>query len=246
MSRPVHMSSGSYFRETLRDYPTVFAMFYKCSDLTTRAMLPIFESLCEEHTTTRVAFVMVKKDDLSGLCVEHRIPRSASLTFAAFKNERKVGMTDGMNSEDLESMVQTYIRPTAPRPTAIRPRGRERASCDCCDHRARTRSRSSRSDRRVSRLQRAARSHSRHRVPFAVDWPDRRNAPRNATLPADLTYVDRRGPLAVERPLEVEYLGRDGRYRRTDDVRLQRTLRGAEVTYLDQSGPIGIERTVGR
>jgi len=224
-------------------------------------MLPIFESLCEEHTTTRVAFVMVKKDDLPGLCVEHQIPRSTNLTFAAFKNECKVGMTDGTHSEDLEIMVQRHIRPTAPRSTAprstaprptaprstaIRARGREQASCDCCDHRARTHSLSSRSDHIVARPQRPARSPSRHRVPFTIDWPNRRSAPRNATLPADLTYVDRRGPLPVERPMEVEYLGRDGRYRRTDDVRLQRTPRGAEATYLDQSGPIAIERTIGR
>ncbi|KAK5085129.1 hypothetical protein LTR70_008083 [Exophiala xenobiotica] len=113
MSRPVHMSSGSYFRETLRDYPTVFAMFYKCSDLSTRAMLPIFEFLCEEHTTTRVAFVMVKKDDLPGLCVEHRIPRSTNLTFAAFKNERKVGMTDDTFDQRLLAQQLLAQQPSA-------------------------------------------------------------------------------------------------------------------------------------
>lgn len=246
MSKPVHISSGSYFRETLRDYPTVFVMFHKCPDLATRAMLPIFESLCEEHTTPRVAFIVVKKDDLPGLCVEHHIPRSTNLTFAAFKNECKVGMTDGTKSTDLERMVQTNIRSTAPRPTAVRPTGRQRASCDCCDQRARSHSRSSRSEQQVPQPQRAARSHSRHRVPFTIDWPGRRNAPRNATLPADLTYVDRRGPFPVERPMQLEYLGRDGRYRRTNDVRLQRTPRGAEATYLDTSGTIAIERTIGR
>lgn len=78
-----------------------------------------------------------------------------------------------------------------------------------------------------------------------IDWPDRRRAERNATIPADLTYVDRRRSITVERPVWLEYFGQDGRYHRTDDIRLQRTPQGAEATYLDRSGPIAIERTVG-
>ncbi|KAK5941215.1 hypothetical protein PMZ80_006492 [Knufia obscura] len=243
MSRPVQMSSGPYFRDTLRDYSMVFAMFYKCSDVNTRAMLAIFESLCEEHSTPSVAFVKVKKDDLPGLCVEHDIPRNTSVTFAAFKNERKVGMTDGTNSKELERMVESHVRSARPRL-----RGGDHGSCDCCDSRARTRSVSSRPERVVHapRARDRPRSASRHRVPLVVDWPGRRHAPRNATIPADLTYVDRRGPRAVERRAHLEYLGGDGRYHRTDDVRLQRTPRGAEATYLDWSGPIAIERTIGR
>ena len=240
MSRPVQITSGSYLRETLKDYHTVFAMFYRCSDLNTRAILPIFESLCEEHSTSSVAFVKVKKDDLPGLCVEHHISRSTSLTFAAFKNERKVGTINGTSSEALERLVQTHIRSTIPRA-----RGRERLFCGCCESRARTRSADPDPERVLSRPQRAARSHSRHRVSLVVDWPARRYAGRNALIPADLTYVSHRGPLEIERPMQLEYLGRDGRYYRTDDVCLQRTARGAEATYLDRSDTIAIERTIG-
>ena len=241
MSKPVQITSGSYLRDTLKDYDTVFVMFYKCSDLNTRAMLPIFESLCEEHSASSIAFVKVKKDDLPGLCAEHRIPRSTSLTFAAFKKERKVEMINGTSSEALERLVQTHIRSTAPRA-----RGREHSSCDCCNSRARACSAGPEPEQVMSRPRRAARSHSRHRVSFVVDWPARRRVERDAAIPADLTYIGSCGPLEIERPMQLEYPGRDGRQYRTDDVRLQRTATGAEATYLDRSGPIAIERTIGR
>lgn len=238
MPRPAQMASGPHFRETLRNHRTVFAMFYRCSDTASRAMLPIFESLCAEHSSPSVAFVKVKKDDWPGLCVEHCIPRSTSLTFTTFKNEDKIDSTDGADERELERMVERHISPSS-----RRARARSRSACGCCEHRVRARTPSR--DREVYRFRRRPRSVSRHRVPFEVHWPSQHRAQPHRYYPAELRHVQRLGPLTIERPVDLEYRGQDGRYRRAHDIRLSRTSSGTEATYLDWSGPIAIERRIG-
>ena len=250
---PLQVTEPARFRDAIREWPTLFAMFYMCGDISTRTMQPIYESLCSEHASSSVAFAKIKKEEWPGLCFEHDVPRGTSLTFVAFKDGHKVELINGDSPKKLERFVEKHVKPTQ----------RRRSTCDCCDDgygRGRNGhierldpSRPVRRERSRSRhvvpihVERRERSRSRHVAPVHVDTSHHHRIPANYALPAELRQVHHFGPFRIERPAQLQYRGVDGRNHRTNDVRVVAGRDGRpEATYLDYSGPIAIERTIGR
>lgn len=245
MVKVVQITSGPYFRETLRDYSTIFAMFYISDHISAKVMLPIYESLCDEHSSPSVAFVKVDKEGLPGLCTEHDIPRDTNLTFAAFKNNDSVEIVEGQSSRGLERFVERNIGCVRVQATS-----RADSECFCGYNRAAEEAQShpnNSGDVAVpSRLEANPPRVRTHRVPLHITSPCFHGRSRHRSYPAELRYMHHHRSQSTECPAHIFYRGQAGHYHRADDVRIQQGSDGRpEATYLDQSGPIAIERTLG-
>lgn len=243
MSRPVRISSKEQFYEILADYPIVFAMFYMSGDISTKAMLPIYEDLCKENSTPSIAFVKVNKEEYSSLCRKYNVPRNTSLTFVAWKFGGKLEVIDGENSKELEHFVHRHARkPKSPSPP---PRPKK---CDCRDAKEdEDEAGSSKSSPRQPRIVVEHRPRPRrYHLPFNVKVP-KDGLEAHKAYPAKIRHRARFSPFVLERPAKLEYTGQDGHRRTASDVRIQRGEDGqAEATYMDKSGTLDVERTIRR
>lgn len=233
MPRPTPIHSGPDFQDLLSSRSIVFAMFY-VKGTSSQAMMPIFQSLCEEHQSPpRVAFVKLRKDKLPDLCREHGIETETTLTVTTFVEARKVDSTDGRDSRDLEAMVERHVSRTrsSPPPT---PRRHSRSP-----DRARARSPASRT-RSVSPTRLRPRRQPSPQIAFQ---PANDSIPMNGYVPVEIIRVSYWGPFSFARPVRPVHQGRDGRHRPTE-IELSRTERGVEATYMDRSGPLDVERTI--
>ena len=230
MPHPTIIRSGLDFRDLLQSRSIVFAMFY-ASGTASKAMMPVFDSLCEKHQAPpRVAFIKVKKDELSGLCREQNVEMKTTLTFATFVGGNMIDSTDGTDCRDLENMInlhtsrkrQDNLPKDHDRP---HPHRRDRARSLSPRHRPRPRSQ----DHHESGL-------------LIVNLP-KPDVPMYEYWPAQMERISRFGPFAIHQSVHPVYRGSDGRYRQAD-VELSNNADGVEATYMDRSGPLDVERTI--
>lgn len=248
MSKPVQIRSKEHFYETLLSYPIVFAMFYICDDLSTKAMLPIYVDLCQENSTPSIAFVKIQKQDFPGLCRKYGVPSiTTSLTFVCFRDGQKAELIDGDDSKKLERLVYDHVR--KPKKSDPPP---EQKKCDCCDE-------PPDSDADDDRKKKPHKHHKPARIVVAPKhWPHRHHVPprvqveahgleKHKAHPAEMRHRQQIGPFAIDKPVDLVYKGADGKRHVANDISIQRGANGKpKVHFMDESGPLNVERTVAR
>lgn len=259
------MTSELLFHNTVRESPTAFAMFYQRGEAITRALRPIWELLCSEHSSSSTTFIEVDKEDFPDLNKELGVPNHTILTFLAFHKKRLKDVIEGVDSRELERFVDRNKQSTTRRP-ATPPRKRRQVDLERSRPR-RDRARSpgrvvvdpprrhrSPALRRVPVYHEQAQASSRRRrrsspdlAPIHYDSPDFEGPNANRSYPVGIRYTEDHGSHRVSRPAHLEYTDQDGRRRRARDVRLQQGSDGRpEAAFLDWSGPLAVERTIGR
>ncbi|KAJ9653024.1 hypothetical protein H2198_007771 [Neophaeococcomyces mojaviensis] len=109
MPEPVTITSGSLFRDTLRDYPIVFTMFHD-SGIASRVMIPLFESACNDYASSSRAFVKIRMKDFPGIASEYKVKEAP--TFIAFKKQERVGTVSSPDSRRLADLVEKHSKPS--------------------------------------------------------------------------------------------------------------------------------------
>lgn len=264
MPQPYRMTSELLFHNTVRETPTVFAMFYQRGEATTRAFRPIWELLCSKHSSSSTTFIEIEKDDFPDLNKELGVPNHTILTFLAFRNKHLKDVIEGVNSRELERFVDRNEQSTTRRPATAprthrevdlkksRPR-RDRARSPARVVVDSPRRHHSPAPRRVPVYHAQAEASRRRRrsspdlVPVNYGSPDFEGSNANRSYPVGIRYTEDHGSHRISQPAHLEYTGQDGRRRRAHDVRLQKGPDGRpEATFLGWSGSLAVERTVGR